>query len=195
MVEQGDAFVSSDPSSVLPAILGSCVSACLYDAGARVGGMNHFLLAKPGSSEIDANRLRCYGVYAMESLIEAMLAQGAQRHCLRARLYGGATMRSGFGDIGGNNGRFAKQFLRNERILLVAEDIGGTAARRVEFRAGLGLARCRIVTDNVVPAPRVVRAALLPTGFRELGLLKIDDADAVAEGDVNRPCGTPKHAA
>ena len=83
-----------------------------------------------------------YGVYAMEVLINAMLAMGASRHRLKARIFGGATMRSGFRDIGGTNIAFARAFLRDERIPLVGEDVGGTGARRVEFRAALGLARC-----------------------------------------------------
>lgn len=151
-VGQGESHVSSDRSCVLTAILGSCIAACLYDPDARIGGMNHFLLAERGGGALEAGSLQRYGVHAMEMLIDAMLSRGAQRHRLRARLYGGATMHSGFRDIGGTNSRFARQFLRDERILLVAEDVGGTAARRVEFRAGLGLARRRIVTNGAAPA-------------------------------------------
>lgn len=155
-VIQGESRVASDPSVVFTTILGSCVAACLYDPDARVGGINHFLLAEPNGADPDPRSMQRYGVYAMELLINAMLAKGAARHRLRARIYGGASMHGSFRDIGGSNSRFAKQFLRDEQIALVAEDVGGFAARRVEFRAGLGLARSRIVTDHHVvntPAP------------------------------------------
>ena len=60
-------------------------------------------------------------------------------------------MREGFRDIGGANIAFPRTFLRNERIALVGEDVGGTQARRVEFRAAVGLARCRSVVDAAPP--------------------------------------------
>ncbi|UAK26044.1 chemotaxis protein CheD [Sphingomonas nostoxanthinifaciens] len=155
-VIQGESRVTGDPQVVFTTVLGSCIAACLFDPEAKVGGINHFLLAEPGGMEPDARSMQRYGVYAMEVLINAMLAKGAQRHRLRARLYGGATMHRTFRDIGGSNARFARQFLRDENIMLVAEDVGGFCARRVEFRAGLGLSRSRSVTDTHVPPPQEV---------------------------------------
>ena len=114
---------------------------------AKVGGLNHFLLAEPGG-EADAGSMQRYGVYAMEVLINAMLDLGADRGRLRARLYGGAAMRAGFRDIGRTNTAFARQFLRDEKIALVGEDVGGSGSRRVEFRPTLGLARCRHVNGE-----------------------------------------------
>ena len=48
-VIQGEQRVSDNPNEVLSTLLGSCVSACLHDAVAGIGGMNHFLL--PGDAE------------------------------------------------------------------------------------------------------------------------------------------------
>ncbi|AFN57004.1 chemotaxis protein CheD [Zymomonas mobilis] len=153
-VMQGEKQVSSEDDVVFSTVLGSCIAACLYDPIAKIGGMNHFLLAEPSGSDQDPNSLKRYGVYAMEVLINAMLAKGAHRNRLRARLYGGATMRSGFGDIGIKNAEFARRFLQDEHILLNAEDIGGTTARRVDFCPALGLARCRHV-ENQRPVERL----------------------------------------
>lgn len=156
-VIQGETRVSQDKDIVLTTVLGSCISACLYDPIAGVGGLNHFLLAEPGMGETDPKSMQRYGVYAMEVLINAMMALGAQRHSLKARLFGGAMMRDGFRDIGTANAQFARRFLADERIALVGEDVGGISARRVEFRPALGLARCRHVTDALAPPPRVAR--------------------------------------
>ena len=150
-VAQGESRVSLDQKVVLTTILGSCVAVCLYDPVANVGGLNHYLLAK-GGDPADPGSMQRYGLYAMEVLINAMLAKGAARHRFKARIYGGATMRTGFKDIGGDNIRFAREFLRNERIPLVAEEVGGTGARRVEFRAALGLARSKVVGEHAAPA-------------------------------------------
>lgn len=161
-VIQGETRVSQDKDVVLTTVLGSCISACLYDPIAGIGGLNHFLLAEPGVAETDPKSMQRYGVYAMEVLINAMMALGAQRHSLKARLFGGAMMRDGFRDIGTANAQFARRFLADERIALVGEDVGGVSARRVEFRPALGLARCRHVTDTAVPLPRVARPAPPP---------------------------------
>lgn len=163
-VAQGETRVSDESDIVMTTVLGSCIAACFYDPIAQVGGINHYLLADGTST--DSGSMQRYGVYAMEVLINAMLAMGASRHRLKARIFGGATMRSGFRDIGGANITFARAFLRDERIPLVGEDVGGTGARRVEFRAALGLARCTTVTDTVPtpivrrPAPATIPAAI-----------------------------------
>jgi len=154
-VAQGEMKVSDERDVVLTTVLGSCVAACFYDPVAQIGGINHYLLADGNAS--DPASMQRYGVYAMEVLINAMLARGAARSRMRTRIFGGATMRAGFRDIGGANIAFARQFLRDERIALVGEDVGGTQARRVEFRAAVGLARCRSVVDTA-PPPIVVRA-------------------------------------
>lgn len=155
-IMQGETRVSADPDAVLTTILGSCIAACLYDPVAKVGGLNHFLLAEPGLCDTDPSSLQRYGVYAMEVLINAMLAMGASRQGLRARIYGGASLNDGLRDIGATNAAFARQFLRDERLTLVGEDVGGSAARRVEFRPTLGLARCRAVSQR---PPEILRPA------------------------------------
>jgi chemotaxis protein CheD len=155
-VLQGETRVSDDPQAVLTTVLGSCIAACLYDPVVKVGGINHFLLAEPGSGDTDPQSMQRYGVYAMEVLINAMLAMGALRSNLKARLYGGANLRDGFRDIGAANALFARRFLRDERIALVGEDVGGHGARRVEFRPTLGLARCRIASEWPVERTPIV---------------------------------------
>ncbi|WP_375249149.1 chemotaxis protein CheD [Sphingomonas sp.] len=163
-VAQGETRVSDEPEVVLTTVLGSCVAVCFYDPVVRVGGINHYLLADGTGS--DQTSMQRYGVYAMEVLINAMLSMGAARHRLKARIYGGAKMRVGFRDIGSANIAFAREFLRAERIPVVGEDVGGSIARRVEFRAALGLARCRGV-DNVVSIPvtrPIARPAVVSSG-------------------------------
>ncbi len=159
-IMQGETRISDDPSVILTTVLGSCISACLYDPLAKVGGLNHFLLAEPGSGDTDIRSLQRYGVYAMEVLINAMMAMGAVRSNLKARIYGGASLRDGFRDIGATNALFARRFLQDERIALVGEDVGGHGARRVEFRPTLGLARCRMA--DIRPVERA-RVKLVPT--------------------------------
>ncbi|GGB40480.1 putative chemoreceptor glutamine deamidase CheD [Sphingomonas metalli] len=147
-IVQGEAVASADRALTLTTILGSCVACCLYDGGAGIGGMNHFLLGDPppgvtpGSA--DAER---YGLFAMEKLVNEMLKLGASRFGLRAHLYGGGNLHRGMRAIGDENSRFARRFLAQDGIALVREDLGGFAARRVDFQPGLGRARSRRVSD------------------------------------------------
>ncbi len=45
-VHQGDCLVSSETDLTYSTVLGWCISACIRDRDAKVGGMNHFLLAE-----------------------------------------------------------------------------------------------------------------------------------------------------
>lgn len=161
-VLQGQARVSDRAEDELTTILGSCVATCLFDPVAKIGGMNHFLLPEPPDSH-DRDKVDVhYGVYLMEILINEMLRLGACKSQLKAHLYGGANLRPGMIPIGTANARFARGFLDHERIPVMREDLGGTAARRIEFRPATGKVRCRVVENRLAseiqPTPRPARS-------------------------------------
>lgn len=163
-VLQGTSHVSDDPAVVLSAVLGSCIACCLYDPQARVGGMNHFLLPEPRHGRLRSeDEARHYGRYAMEMLVDEMIAGRANRPSLRAHLYGGANLRAGMQSIGSDNGRFARQYLTRNGIHLSQADIGGDVSRRVDFQPALGRIRCRIVR---VDAPAEDTRSPLPVPNR-----------------------------
>ena len=151
-VMQGQALVSSDPNIEFSTVLGSCVALCLYDPEARIGGMNHFLLAEPpfGSglgSMIDEH----FGTYLMELLINHMLFLGSSKPRLKARLYGGGNVNRTTMRIGSANADFARSFVQREGIELLRSDLGGNCVRRVEFCPASGQVRCRHVEDCFAP--------------------------------------------
>lgn len=153
-IVQGQRGVSRDPETMFTTVLGSCVAACLFDPEARIGGMNHFLLAEPDQDQyVDAVAAQRYGVHAMELLINEMLQAGADRRRLRGHLYGGANLHAGMRAIGTSNAEFAIRFLRDEGIPLMARNLGGTSARRVDFQPAHGRARCRVVQDSAADEP------------------------------------------
>jgi len=156
-VMQGHAYVGAEPNEILTTVLGSCIACCLYDPLAKVGGMNHFLLAEPtpGSGTVaDQN----YGIYLMELLINQMMTRGGLKSRMKAHVYGGANMHVGMARIGDANARFAINFLAEERIPVARADTGGESARRVDFDPVLGRTRCRVVepvaAPSAKPAPR-----------------------------------------
>lgn len=154
---QGEHAVVSEPDKVITTLLGSCIAVCLQDPVARIGGMNHFLLGEPGKDQqVSAQSMQRYGVHAMELLINALMNRGAARTRLRAHMYGGANIVAGLGSIGSSNAAFARRFLDTEGIAIGHVDVGGTHARKVEFLAYEGKARCTAVSDAPpiqTPAP------------------------------------------
>lgn len=138
-VIQGECRVSSDANVVLTTTLGSCISACLRDPVAKVGGMNHFLLPE-GQDEEESASLR-YGAYAMEVLVNRLLRAGATRPRLEAKLFGGGRLSDGLMDIGEKNATFAEQFLVREGIALVGGSLRGRSARRIQYWPVSGRAR------------------------------------------------------
>ena len=138
-VIRGEYKVSNDENAVLSTVLGSCVACCMWDPMARVGGMNHFLVA--GDQYGESEHTLSHGVYAMEVLINGLLKRGANRNCLKAKLFGGAAITRGLPDIGKQNSAFAIGFLEREAIECVKSSLGGVAARRVKFWPTTGRAR------------------------------------------------------
>jgi len=129
---QGENHVSGDADVVISTLLGSCVSVCLQDPEARIGGMNHFLLGEPGKDQqVQRQDMQRYGVHAMELLINALMRKGANRSRLRAQIYGGANIIAGLGSIGSSNAEFARRFMQTEGIRIGQCDVGGKQARRV----------------------------------------------------------------
>lgn len=150
-VLQGQAVASADPALEMSTILGSCVATCLYDPVARIGGMNHFLLAEPPAHIRDRQFDSDFGLYLMELLINEMLKCGAIKSRMRGRLYGGANLNPDLAPIGTANAAFARQFLEREGIPKMFEDLEGTVARRIQFRPATGLVRARHVAAETAP--------------------------------------------
>jgi chemotaxis protein CheD len=161
-VMQGMVETSNDSSVVLTTVLGSCIAACLFDPIARVGGMNHFLLAEPSSSQVNADTH--YGIYLMELLINTMLKQGASKSRMKAHIYGGGNIHKNMQPIGQRNSELAERFLNTESIMITHRDVGGTNARRVDFLAASGKARCRHVDGSAAPAAKPTPVATKSVG-------------------------------
>ncbi len=126
----GEYFVSTD-DMVLMTVLGSCISACIWDGRVRAGGMNHFMLPDGDASDGFGR----YGSYAMELLINEMLKRGARRESMQAKVFGGAQVMAGFTsmNVGERNTKFVLDYLATERIPVVSQDVLDIHPRKVCF--------------------------------------------------------------
>jgi chemotaxis protein CheD len=124
---------------VVSTILGSCVSVALYDTGAGVGGLNHFVLAAGGDGQSPR-----YAEPACEQLLARLLALGARPARLRAKLFGGGAMFAptpGRATIGDANVAAARAWLGAQGIPIDASDVGGLVGRRLFLELPSGEAR------------------------------------------------------
>lgn len=121
-------------AALVSTVLGSCVSVCLWDPIARVGGMNHYLLPNGKGPR--------YGNEALAQLLEDMTSKGAFVARVVAKVFGGACVIAGFSGsrkaIGTQNTEAAKQFLAAHSIPVRAEQTGGSRGRKLLFHTGSG---------------------------------------------------------
>ncbi|HEY4029992.1 MAG TPA: chemotaxis protein CheD [Caulobacteraceae bacterium] len=173
-VVQGEFAVSDDPDMMMGTILGSCVSACLRDPLAGVGGMNHFLL--PGDKDAAVGggpgALR-YGVQSMELLLNALYRKGARRERLEAKLFGGARVIDGLSDIGQQNAAFAERFLQAEGIPLMGGSLRGDQARRIQFWPVSGRVRQMALVEPGRQVFEAERAKPIPAPVADGGELEL----------------------
>jgi len=130
-VKPGEFYIAND-DLVISTLLGSCVSACIYDPVKCCGGLNHFMLPA-GEYDQDIQRSARYGLFAMEQLINELMKHGCQRDDLEVKLTGGGHMIMGLTNIGQQNINFILQYIQDEGLKLTAQDLGGDQARRVAF--------------------------------------------------------------
>ena len=140
-IQTGGLYVSAE-HALVRTVLGSCVAACIYDPEVGVGGMNHFML--PGGSEGPGSAR--YGENAMDQLISKVLALGGKRARLRAKIFGAAhvlRLDSKQIQIPYANAKFAREYLAEARISVLAEQLGGSRPLDVSFETHTGAARVR----------------------------------------------------
>jgi chemotaxis protein CheD len=152
----GQYFVT-DRDIVLVTVLGSCVAACIRDTRAGVGGMNHFLLPDAARDLSPASRSARYGSFAMEVLINQLISHGANRKTMEAKVFGGGSvlpdLRSS--GVGESNARFIVDYLRKERIQVLAQDLLDDCARKIYFFPATGrvlVKKLRSLHNNTVLA-------------------------------------------
>jgi len=133
-IKPGEYYVSNQVEGI-STVLGSCVSVCIRDPQARVGGMNHFMLpldSSQGANKMISNAAR-YGNYAMEHLINDILKMGGNKNNFEIKLFGGSNINSSLNNVGAQNIEFAKNYLSMEGYSLKSHDLGGEHPRRILY--------------------------------------------------------------
>lgn len=136
-------YYATHCDEMITTVLGSCVSACIRDKVAGIGGMNHFMLpaeTRPGGSpgHRGLSSENSYGSYAMERLINCILKYGGRRENLEVKVFGGGRIMGGMSDVGLQNIEFVRAYLRTEGLPIAAEDVGDDFPRRMAYFPATG---------------------------------------------------------
>jgi chemotaxis protein CheD len=130
----GEFYITKETNEVLVTVLGSCVSACIRDPIAGVGGMNHFMLPQHGSgawgNDLKSTR---FGNFAMEKLINELTKAGCVRERMEIKVFGGGNVTDSSNAVGSENAEFILAYLKAEGLRCAATDLGGTLPRRIHY--------------------------------------------------------------
>ncbi len=142
----------------LATLLGSCVAVCLYEKQLHIGGLNHFMLPSSRRGKDSAfDELLC-GDYAMEVLINALYARGAQKNRLVAKAFGGGDIVGSITmSIGQRNADFTREWLEREGIPLQSSHFGGPYTRKVIFAPDSGEVFCKLIPNTLASGERIAR--------------------------------------
>jgi chemotaxis protein CheD len=135
----GEFYVTARSDEILVTVLGSCVTACIRDPMAGVGGMNHFMLPHH-SSGIWGDDLRStrFGNFAMEKLVNELIKAGCSRARMETKVFGGGNVIESSNAIGSENADFVLRYLAAEGLRCAAQDLGGTQPRRIHYYPATG---------------------------------------------------------
>jgi chemotaxis protein CheD len=132
-VKMAEMDVVTDGRS-LKTILGSCVGIILRDPERRVSGLAHVMLPEKRHDDEATGK---YADSAVPALLARVMKSGGRHGSLQAMLIGGAQMfpmgNSSLAAIGDQNVAAARRALKESRIPIVYEEIGGKAGRSVVF--------------------------------------------------------------
>ncbi|RQG92511.1 chemotaxis protein CheD [Natrarchaeobius chitinivorans] len=121
--------------------LGSCLAIALYDPDGEIGGLAHAMLPDGDTATNSDRKPGKYADTAIRALLRRMVERGASYTSVEAKIAGGSDMFEfdSFGDgVGKRNADAAREELEKLGVPLVAEDVGGTHGRTVEFTPGTG---------------------------------------------------------
>ena len=132
-----DYKVGKAPATVISYGLGSCIGISLYDPQTKIGGLLHIMLPDSTQARASDNPAK-FADTGLPLMLKDVLAQGASRARLEAKIAGGAQMfafanATDIMRVGARNAEAAKKMLKDLGIKLVAEDTGGTYGRTVSI--------------------------------------------------------------
>ena len=136
-VGMADLKTCKSPDGVTTLGLGSCVGIAIRDPQTKIGGLAHIMLPDSTAMKNNSN-IPKFADTGIEELVKQIVALGAQRARLVAKIAGGAQMfsfqnKSDMVRVGERNVEAVKKKLGEMKIRILAEDTGKDFGRTVIF--------------------------------------------------------------
>lgn len=135
----------------LRTVLGSCVGVAIYDRAIRLGGMAHVILPESTLGSGDPGK---FADTAVDALVHRLIAEGAERLRLTAKIAGGASM---FGEenpdaLGTRNVQAVLARLGTHTIRLAGSAVGGRKGRKMLLDPSTG----EVQVETIGEAPQSI---------------------------------------
>jgi chemotaxis protein CheD len=137
-------FASREPV-VVNTILGSCVAVCFYDTYLQFGGINHYMLPFWNGQGLASPK---FGNIAIEKLLEKMKALGSSQSNIIAKVFGGGNIIEATTAqfmIGDRNIAVAMDMLKDLKIHIISQSVGGNLGRKIQFDTSTGEIKHRFI--------------------------------------------------
>lgn len=150
----GDIGVVHSPDTIRTSGLGSCVGIIVFDEVKKTAGMAHIMLPDSKMAKKEGLNRAKYADTAVDDLLLSLKRAGVYSSRLKAKVAGGAQMfkfrtTSEMMRIGPRNVEAVKKELLAYKIPIVAEDVGGSCGRTIEFDPRTSELRIRKVSQGV----------------------------------------------
>ncbi len=136
-VGMADLKICKAPDGITTLGLGSCIGIAIRDPITKIGGLAHIML--PDSKTIQNNsNIYKFADTGIEELVRLMVAAGANRSRMVAKIAGGAQMfafqnKEDLVRVGERNAEASRKKLKEMKIPILAEDCGLNYGRTVIF--------------------------------------------------------------
>ncbi len=152
-VGMADLNICRSPDAITTLGLGSCVGAVIFDPAHGIAGLAHVML--PDSTAVRNNsNIAKFADTGLAELYRRMMAAGASRVGLKAKIAGGAQMfafnsNNDMLRVGDRNVEAVKRKLAELGIPIIAQDTGKSFGRTIEFYPQTGELLIRAVGKSV----------------------------------------------
>lgn len=126
-------------------ILGSCVAVCLYDPVKKIGSINHYMLPFWNGTGLASPK---YGNIAIQKIIDKMHEMGSKSDNIQAKIFGGGEVvetKNNLFRIGERNIEIAVNLLKENRIKITGQSVGGKNGRKIRFNTESGVVLMKMI--------------------------------------------------
>ncbi len=148
-VGMADYKVGKAPDVIISYGLGSCIGISLYDPQSKVGGLLHIMLPDSTQSRASENPAK-FADTGIPLMVDEVVKLGAARSRLVAKIAGGSQMfafanATDIMRVGARNADAVKRILKELKIPLKAEDVGGNYGRTVQIDLQTGVYKVKTI--------------------------------------------------